>query len=783
MIVGMDFGTTNSGMAVYDGNHLRLIPLEGSISPIARTALYITNDRQVYIGRQAIDTYYEQNLNRPVKIERIIIGEITLDFADLPSFKKYVYVEKDVLAPGRLFLSFKTALKSLNYLGTVIGSQFFYLEDIIALYLYIAKQRAEQHLQTDVRQIVLGRPVHYSTDPQEDQIAQERMLKAAFRAGFEEVCFQYEPVAAAYHYETTIQTEQNVLIFDFGGGTLDISVMRLGNPKNRAVLATGGVPIAGDVFDQKLVRAKLPKHFGEGTWYRAHGKDLPVPSSFYEAFSNWQDILALQRPDVFEFIQRIELTAHRPLQIRALRNLVSSSYGLKMYDTVEAVKRQLSEVERALIKLDGSGFQVREPVTRGEFERIIRPEIRTIEAHLDGVLAGAGLKYSDIDAVIRTGGSSEIPAFIHLLELRFGREKVRSIDIFSSVTSGLGIIAHHLAEGRVDGTFYRREHQEYRMQAAHQDVPAVDFDTMKKFIALQDSPVEAHPAVALVGVTINDDVAAAVAPYETFSRPMKLDHLGMYCESFGLFVSAAPDERLLLMTSDYRFLLKTPRQLADMHRMGLRLAEAEGFRLDEFGNEHLTGISPWETVKNQPYLMLISTSGHFKRFRSDMLVPRIEQPVSYRIDRLKGGYPLALLGVGEQGDVTVFSASGRALRVSMDAWLFDEGRLMRASSEEPLIAAFYTPEQHGFMLAGEDATAKYVTPDDIPEVTSLGGQGSKIRPNLRAAVPYQPGFTLYAATTHRVQPIDSKRIEAVMKKPRSLFNLNDGETLAQLFTL
>ncbi|MBZ0289405.1 MAG: Hsp70 family protein, partial [Anaerolineae bacterium] len=215
MIVGMDFGTTNSGMAVYDGENLRLIPLElANRNPyIARTALYITNDRQVYIGRQAIDTYYEQNLNRPVKIEKVIVGEITLDFADLPSFKKYVYVEKDVLAPGRLFLSFKTGLKSLNYIGTVIGAQFYFLEDIVAMYLYIAKQRAEQFLKRDVRQIVLGRPVHYSMDAQEDQIARERMLNAAFRAGFEEVCFQYEPVAAAYHYETTIQSEQTVLIF------------------------------------------------------------------------------------------------------------------------------------------------------------------------------------------------------------------------------------------------------------------------------------------------------------------------------------------------------------------------------------------------------------------------------------------------------------------------------------------------------------------------------------------------------------------------------------------
>ena len=74
MIVGMDFGTTNSGMAVYDGQKLRRLPLdEGSDSPrILRSALYITNEQDVYIGRTAIDRYFEHNVGRPVKLERVL---------------------------------------------------------------------------------------------------------------------------------------------------------------------------------------------------------------------------------------------------------------------------------------------------------------------------------------------------------------------------------------------------------------------------------------------------------------------------------------------------------------------------------------------------------------------------------------------------------------------------------------------------------------------------------------------------------------------------------------
>src|SRR5690606_41213969 len=289
---------------------------------------------------------------------------------------------------------------------------------------------------------------------------------------------------------------QNALIFDFGGGTLDISVMRLGNPKTRKVLANGGVPIAGDVFDQKLARARLPQHFGEGSFYRSTGKRLPVPSAFYEAFANWQELLALQRPETLEDIQLIERTAERPHQIRALRNLISSSYSLKMYAVVEDAKRLLSEKTRAEIELEGEGFKVYEPVHRADFETIIRSEYTTIETYLDTLLSDAGLTPDDIDVVIRTGGSSQIPVFVQMLESRFGAEKVRSIDAFSSVTAGLGIIAHRIEQGELDAQVYRRE--DY---PGHNDLgetgglPAVDFEVLKKFIALHAPADEDQEAI------------------------------------------------------------------------------------------------------------------------------------------------------------------------------------------------------------------------------------------------------------------------------------------------
>jgi hypothetical chaperone protein len=748
MIIGMDFGTTNSGMAAYDGQRLKFIPIDPASrsASVARTALYLTNDRQVYIGRAAIDTYYRQNLNRAVSIERVRVGEITLTFAELPSFVRDVYIDKDVLSPGRLFVSFKTALSSLNYLGTVVGSHFFFLEDIIALYLYIAKQRAEAFLGTEIRQIVLGRPVHFAFKPADDQLAAERLLKAAFRAGYDQVYLQYEPIAAAYQYESTIDREQNVLIFDFGGGTLDLSVVRLGNPKMRAVLANGGVPIAGDIFDQKLARARLPQHFGEGSFYRSGGKRMPVPSAFYEAFSNWQELLALQSPKTLEDIARIERSSERPNQIRALRSLISSSYSLKMYDIVESAKRQLSEKTRAEIELEGQGFDVYEPVHRRDFENVIRSEISTIEDYLDSLLRDAGLTSENIDVVIRTGGSSQIPVFVHMLESRFGADKVRSIDAFSSVTAGLGIIAHRIQQGELDAQVYRREAYPGYVDLGDTDgVPAVDFEVMKQFIALHSPDEHTQGAAGLVALTDQGEIKAALLTGEA----PESDQPSPFADNPAASVISLPaDAPVLLCTSEYRLLRKTPRELTRYHELGLDLADAEGFQRDVFGDEHITGISRYDVLKADEDVLFVTISGAYKAYKREELLPRIEQMTIYSIPRLKGD-PLGIFGLPSNGEVVAFSAAGRVTRVRAQTLLNNNGRLMQVAAEDHLIAVFGIRKRTDFLLA-EGNTVTQIASSDIPLV-ELSAPGAKVRKSLLSALPL--GQSHVALTTERLFPM------------------------------
>lgn len=784
MIVGMDFGTTNSGMAVYDGHHLRVLPLDPSNQrpQVARTALYITNHKRVYMGRDAIEKYYAQNLNRPVKFERVRVGEVVLSYAELPDWVRDVYIEKDVLSPGRLFLSFKTGLSASNYQGTTVGGDFYFIEDIAALYLYIARRRAERVLGQEVRRVVLGRPVRFSFDPDLDALAQQRLLRAAFRAGYEEVYLQHEPIAAAYFYETTIDHEQNVLIFDFGGGTLDISIVRLGG-RSRQILATGGIPIAGDVFDQKLVRAKLPVHFGENTTYQADDGTLrSVPNHFFEAFSSWQTILELNTPRNIEILEQIVHTASHKQRIQNLIKLVSSSYGLRVFDEVEAAKRELSGTSKALIRLDGPGFNVLEMVARAEFEHLLREERAAIEVLIDEVVRQAGLTADQIDAVIRTGGSSQIPVFIEMLQRRFGADRVQSIDTFSSVTSGLGIYAHRIASGEIDAPAYYPDaaHEMPDLDENQISLPPVDLTLVKKFVDLLENEADTgQPKVGLVALTTSHEVRAALHPVPPDGEVVPLKNVDLSgCKPASLF-AAPPEADILLITTEYRFLLKTVHELADMTLAGLRLADTESLHEDQFGTEYISAMQRRSVLENAPYLLLISTSGYAKLVRTDTILSRVGQTVPLVLEHMPG-YPAALVPVDESSSVLVFSSAGNVLRIDLPTTQRAGSRIVRVGQTDRVIAAISVPGNREILLADGKGRGKRIYSGALPLASQLAA-GKKVMPlnSLHALAAYRPGAPLWAITTHRMFPVQLEETNGT-DVSNLVLRLAKGEELAAL---
>ncbi len=678
MIIGMDFGTTNSGMATYDGRAVNVLPLDPAApNPrVARTALYITNEQAVTIGRAAIDLYFTHNLNRPVKMQRVWVGELEV-IADGIYYVTDVYVFADALSPGRLFLSIKTGLRDVSYPGTVIGQFFYSLESLITLYLTVTRARAEKLLGRELRQVVLGRPVHFAADADSDRLAEARLLHAAFNAGYETVYLQYEPIAAAYSYALELTRPENALVFDFGGGTLDITVMRLGEGQPR-VLSTGGIPVAGDVFDQKLVRAKLPRHFGEGSLYGPRHKALTVPQWIFDSFSDWQTMLQLQSADNKKILREIAQTAQRRPQIEALLALVGSNYGLRMFDVVEWAKRVLSERRGAEIVLDGPGFSVREFVTRSEFEGIIHNETRAIEHHLLETVRASGLPPERIDTVIRTGGSALIPAFYEMLGRHFGAAKVRSIDTFSSVTAGLGVIGHRLERGEVELTAHTPADFAGLPPATggRLNVRPVNLELLQRRVRLEEQggggEGEQGGRLVLLGrPTTGEEVRAEIRVTRSELQATSEEAVsgqrsavGDLLPAGGPFAAAlhvATDVQLLLITSRYRFMLTTARQLADLHEVGLDIENLH--RLAR--REAVVAVVDWSVAREQERLLLVTSTGYARAYPLDSLRPAIEAPAPFSFDNPPPGVPVLAQGVGRDRQVVIVTAGGRGVRWSL----------------------------------------------------------------------------------------------------------------------
>jgi len=437
--VGLDFGTSNSGVALLDGETVRLLPLDPKnvLPEVMKSILYVTREHQHFIGQEAIELYYQHNVNRVRRFEKRWAGAIRV-LASEVDYMHDVFVEVDVLKPGRLLQYLKTILRkgsgAVDIHGTQMFDRYYTVTDLVRVYLLALKNRAEAVLGEKIDAVTLGRPVKFSDDPILDQQAQENLRDAALGAGFQRVDFELEPVAAANFYERTLTRPQNALVFDFGGGTLDIAIMRLGDPHDRRIYASGGIDIAGTDFDRAIIEKRLLPHFGQGSIHH-----LPEVQELIETVPDWIALPELSTPIIKNILDKAIQNGVAPVRLQTLRSLIFDDLAFSFYNQVEAAKIALSEQGATLIQIQTGTLDLWELYTRAQFEADIAEYKEKIEVVLLETLLESGLEPEQIDAVVRTGGSSNIPLFVAMLGEIFGREKVVASDTFSSVTAGLAI--------------------------------------------------------------------------------------------------------------------------------------------------------------------------------------------------------------------------------------------------------------------------------------------------------------------------------------------------------
>jgi len=444
LAVGFDFGTTNSAIAVIEPGEdtARLLRLDRTAprSTHIPTALYLGRDGTTRIGYDAIEAFVASEAGRRVVRERQATGQY-IDTEAEGLGPQAVWTEVDIAQPGRYFQSLKGFLADRGFRGTNVFGHYYTMEDLIATIMREMRVRAEEEVGRPITRATVGRPVHWAeNDLKRDALALQRMETALAAAGFTDFSFVPEPIAAGLHFAATLPVPRTILVFDFGGGTLDVTVMRIGGDE-RTVLSTAGIPLGGNTLDEDIMDERLLKYFGQEM--RWGPQQLPMPNHILDSIRRWYTIPDLNEPRTVAFLQNLERetegVARR--QARALIALARGNHGWSLFREIERAKIGLSDRERERIAYGADAIAIDEPLTRRAFEALIEARVRQAARCMDDALAAAALEPDQIDAVVRTGGSSAIPRFQRLLADTFGADKLRFQDAFTSVVTGLTLSA------------------------------------------------------------------------------------------------------------------------------------------------------------------------------------------------------------------------------------------------------------------------------------------------------------------------------------------------------
>lgn len=435
MFVGIDFGTTNSAIALLDRDRATTADGQARIVPMPPMPGGDGSPTSTLRSLLAFDGKHRDVRRKVIPL----VGQEAIG----------AYLEDDT--DCRLLQSFKSYLTSHQFTGAPLFGVTYTLEDMIALMIDRLRSVARAHGGGDIRQVVAGRPVRFVSDDgnSEEEFAVNRLRDAFARAGVDQLELEYEPIAAAYYYERTLTHDETVLVADFGGGTSDFCLMRLGPGRDRdrprdAILGTNGVGNAGDALDRRILDSGLAGHFGKGLTYHSGSKELPMPSWLFGKMARWHHISFLNTGSTRRMLRDIQRHCDDPEPIDNLLAVIEENLGYHLFRAVEQVKVALSRQDQTEFRFDQGPISLRQTVSRQQFEDWIRPELTEIETCLDDLLAKTGLAAHQVDRVFMTGGTSLVPAVRAIFARRFGEDRLSSGGEFVSVASGLAYRAREV---------------------------------------------------------------------------------------------------------------------------------------------------------------------------------------------------------------------------------------------------------------------------------------------------------------------------------------------------
>lgn len=403
---GIDFGTSNSSVAVAKGGLISLVPVEQQQVTIPSAIFYQRKLREPFYGREAIDLFFARQEGRFMRSLKRVLGT------------------------------------SLMQHGTSVNGKAIKFDTIIASFLTNLKSKANSFSQHDIQHVVMGRPVHFiDNDPIGDLRAQQELLRIANNVGFKHVEFQFEPIAAAFAHEVHLKEEKLAFVVDLGGGTSDFTIIRLSNKyihkvdRTSDILANTGIRVGGNDFDKDLSLATVMPEIGYKTTYGE--KSLEVPTMPYHDLSEWSKVNSLYTVKLRSQIQQILYQSRDKAKYKRLLKVLEQETGHALLASTENTKIALTSAaeHQAEFEFIEPGLKIN--IHRASFNEAIQKNLDKITNSAVECLLQAQVKAQNINLIILTGGSTEVPAVQSSFKKLFPTAEI--IDDYKLSSVGLGL--------------------------------------------------------------------------------------------------------------------------------------------------------------------------------------------------------------------------------------------------------------------------------------------------------------------------------------------------------
>jgi hypothetical chaperone protein len=437
---GIDFGTTNSSIAVAYRDRIEVIPVEtGNTPEILPSIIYLNRDRNRAAGEEAIEQFLVTG-SLKTRCGRCSLVEVIggRRESDCHQFR-----------PGRgchdarLISGIKSDLSETDFISTHSWATDFTMPDLVSVIMRRMKVTADRATGANVRRVVLGHPVVFvgaeGRDYRERQgMAEQRIRDAAVQAGFNEVVLLDEPAAAVISEDLR---EGYALAADFGGGTFDVAVIKF-EPDGGDVMALAGVEVGGEQFDRLLFRAKVAPTLHLNDVYEVRpGVKRELPNEFRNRISTLSGLKTLlSDPNTASILGEFR-GAKNGNRLAPVETVLYGGYGYQFYRAIEQAKIALSTRAETVIEFHRPGIDISIPVRRDEFERLISGPMQSVRSVVLRAVEDAGVPPESIGLVLRTGGTSSIPAFVRILEDIFDPSVIQERPVYTTVVHGLAMYA------------------------------------------------------------------------------------------------------------------------------------------------------------------------------------------------------------------------------------------------------------------------------------------------------------------------------------------------------